>query len=125
MLHIYDVDRRRRIDTLVMPSLVGLQSPGWSPDGEHLAFSMLVPEKPPMLVDAPSKPKDAEWAEEPRVTTRLYYERDGSGYIEPGYRHYFVVSALGGTPRQVTGKPIFFEICDTLWAVSIESLPPL
>ncbi len=74
----------------------------WSPAGGHLAFSMLVPEKPPILVDAPSKPKDAEWAEEPRVTTRLYYERDGSGYIEPGFKHLFVVSALGGTPRQVT-----------------------
>lgn len=74
----------------------------WSPDGEQIAFSMLVPEAPPVLVTAPSKPKDAEWAEAPRVTTRLKYERDGSGYIEPGYTQYFVVSALGGTPRQVT-----------------------
>jgi dipeptidyl aminopeptidase/acylaminoacyl peptidase len=81
------------------------RSPGtlsWSPDGKTIAFPMLVPEKPPMLVKGPSKPKDAEWADEPRVTTRLYYERDGSGYIEPGYTQFFVVSALGGTPRQVT-----------------------
>ena len=91
------------------------RSPGalsWSPDGEQIAFSMLVPEEPPMLVKAPEKPKDAEWAEAPRVTTRLYYERDGSGYIEPGYAHFFVVPALGGAPHQVTsgnfqhgGKP--------------------
>jgi len=59
----------------------------WSPDGAHIAFSMLVPEDP---------------ADEPRVTTRLKYERDGSGYIEPGYEQFFVISALGGTPRQVT-----------------------
>lgn len=74
----------------------------WSHDGKHIAFSMLVPEDPVVLVTAPAKPDDAQWPDAPRVTARLKYESDGSGYIEPGYRHYFVVSALGGTPRQVT-----------------------
>ncbi len=74
----------------------------WSPDGTYIAFSMLVPEDPVVLVTPPVKPDDAEWPDEPRVTTRLKYERDGSGYIEPGYEHFFVISALGGTPRQVT-----------------------
>ena len=74
----------------------------WSPSSKQIAFSMLVPGEPPVLVTAPQKPKDAEWAEPPRVTTRLKYERDGSGYIEPGFKHYFVISAAGGTPRQVT-----------------------
>ncbi|MFQ5608912.1 MAG: prolyl oligopeptidase family serine peptidase [Woeseiaceae bacterium] len=75
----------------------------WSPDGRHIAFSMLVPEDPVVLVTPPAKPEDAEWPEAPRVTTRLAYERDGSGYIEPGFSHYFVVPAIGGSPRQVTG----------------------
>ncbi len=74
----------------------------WSPDGRQIAFSMLAPEKPPVLVKEPSKPKDAKWADKPRVTTRLTYERDGSGYLEPGFHHYFVVPAVGGTARQVT-----------------------
>ncbi|MDX1509076.1 MAG: S9 family peptidase, partial [Woeseiaceae bacterium] len=74
----------------------------WSPDGESLAFSMLVPEEPVVLVTPPAKPDDAEWAEAPRVTSRLVYERDGAGYIEPGFNHFFVVPAIGGTPRQVT-----------------------
>ena len=74
----------------------------WSPDGEQIAFSMLVPEAPPVLVTPPKKPDGAEWAEEPRVTTRLKYERDGSGYIETGYNHHFVVPADGGSARQVT-----------------------
>jgi len=74
----------------------------WSPDGNHIAFSMLMPEKPPVLVKAPEKPKDAEWAEEPRITTRVKYETDGSGYIEPGFNHFFIVPAEGGTARQVT-----------------------
>ncbi len=78
------------------------QGLSWSPDGKRIAFSMLVPEVPPILVSPPTKPKGAEWAEEPRVTTRLKYERDGSGYIETGYKHFFVVSAEGGSARQIT-----------------------
>jgi len=74
----------------------------WSPDGRQIAFSKLVPEEPVVLVTAPSKPDGAEWAEAPRVTTRLKYERDGSGYIEPGYHQYFVVPAIGGSPRQLS-----------------------
>ncbi|MEM7249091.1 MAG: S9 family peptidase, partial [Acidobacteriota bacterium] len=74
----------------------------WSPDGKQIAFGMTVPEEPAVLVKAPPMPKDAEWAAKPRVTTRLKYERDGSGYMEPGTTQYFVVSSLGGTARQVT-----------------------
>lgn len=93
----------------------------WSPDGTQLAFSMLVPEKAPILVNAPSRPKGAEWAEHPRVTTRLKHESDGSGYIEPGYHHYFVIPAEGGTARQITqgdrmhrGEPLWTHEGDAL-----------
>lgn len=81
----------------------------WSPDGQHIAFSMLVPEAAPVLVSPPSKPEGAEWADEPRVTTRMIYERDGSGYIETGYNHYFIVPAIGGTPRQLTSGKYHHE----------------
>ena len=74
----------------------------WSSDSQHLAFSMLVPEEAPTLVSPPVKPEGAEWAEHPRVTTRLKHEADGSGYLEPGYRQYFVLPADGGTARQIT-----------------------
>ncbi len=78
------------------------KSLSWSPDGTQIAFRMLVPEEPVVLVQAPEKPDDAEWSEEPRVTARLKYETDGSGYMEPGFEQFFVISALGGAPRQVT-----------------------
>lgn len=74
----------------------------WSPDGQWLAFSMLVPEKPPSLVDPPRKPKGAEWADPPLMITRVHHEADGAGYLETGYHHLFVVPAEGGTPRQIT-----------------------
>lgn len=74
----------------------------WSPDGNSLAFAMLVPEEPVVLVTPPAKPEGATWPDAPRVTTRLRYERDGAGYIEPGFNHFFVLPAIGGTPRQVT-----------------------
>lgn len=93
----------------------------WSPNGEQIAFSMLVAEEPPVLVSAPAKPDDALWADEPRVTTRLKYERDGSGYIETGYNHYFVVPAVGGSPRQVTsGK--FHHTGTPEWSVDGKAL---
>ena len=74
----------------------------WSPDGKRIAFCMTVPEKPPVLVTPPAAPKGAKWAEKPRVTTRLKHEADGTGYIDPGFRHVFVIPSHGGAPRQIT-----------------------
>ncbi len=93
----------------------------WSPDGKQIAFSMLVPEAPPVLVSPPAKPKDAQWADEPRVTTRLKYERDGSGYIETGYNHYFVVPAIGGSPRKITSG-MFHHTGSPQWSADGQSL---
>ena len=35
------------------------------------------------------------------------------------------LSTVFGTPTQVIGYPSLRPICETLWAVSMESLPPL
>lgn len=74
----------------------------WSPNGQQLAFSMNVEKEPPVLAKMPKKPKDAKWAEKPRITDRLYHEADGRGYIDPGFNHVFVIPADGGAPRQLT-----------------------
>ena len=63
---------------------------------------MSAPAPPETLGPALDKPKDAQWAEPLRVTTRMVYRDDGKGDREAGYDHVFVVSADGGSPRQIT-----------------------
>ena len=82
-----------------------LESPSgitWSPDGTQVAFSMLVPEDPPSLAKLPEKPNGAQWADPPRLITRLKNRADGQGYLPHGYHHLFVLPSDGGTPRQIT-----------------------
>lgn len=74
----------------------------WSPCGEYIAFSMLVPHAETWPVKMPSRPEGAEWTEAPRIISSLVYRRDRLGFLEEGYRHIFVVPAEGGVPRQVT-----------------------
>ncbi len=81
----------------------------WSHDGKQIGFTMKVDAKQPTLVAPPKKPKGAKWAKHPRVTTRLKYEADGSGYTTPGFRHIFVISAEGGTARQVSKGDLNFS----------------
>ena len=74
----------------------------WSPDGEHLSFTMTVQSEPAFSVDPPGKPQGAEWTDAPRVVTRADYRQDRVGFIDDGWRHVFVVPAVGGTARQLT-----------------------
>ncbi|MEO0438804.1 MAG: S9 family peptidase [Pseudomonadota bacterium] len=74
----------------------------WSPNGDAIAFTMDVAAKPAEIGKRPDKPEGAEWAEPPRVSTRLYHEADGSGYLPPAFSHIFLVPAEGGTARQLT-----------------------
>jgi dipeptidyl aminopeptidase/acylaminoacyl peptidase len=81
------------------------EAPGsvrWSPDGTHLAFQMQVPQREPWALDMPPAPKGAKWTEPPRVVTKVKYRADRQGFVPDGFSHLFVVSADGGTPRQVT-----------------------
>ncbi len=78
------------------------RSLNWSPDGRNIGFLMFLPEKPLQIVTAPRKPKNAKWADKPRITDRLKHESDGSGYMREGFSHIFYISSEGGKPTQVT-----------------------
>jgi len=77
----------------------------WSPDGKWLAFRMLVPMRERWPVEVPSPPAGATWTPPPHVVEKLNYRRDRVGFTDEGYQQLFVVSADGGTPRQLTEGP--------------------
>ncbi|MDB5466565.1 MAG: peptidase prolyl oligopeptidase active site region [Phenylobacterium sp.] len=87
----------------------------WSPDGRTLAFTMLTLDQGQPLGAPLVPPEGAKWAEPLKVIDRVTYRADGAGYLKPGYRHIFAVSADGGSPRQLTfgkfddGGPISFD----------------
>lgn len=93
----------------------------WSPDGKWLAFSMFVEGAELSLVSSPKKPKGAEWADAPTITTRFKHETDGSGKMKPGYSHLFVLPAEGGTARQVTSGD-FNHSNTPIWSYNGQSL---
>ncbi len=74
----------------------------WSPDGMRIAFTMHVSDVPKPFVKLPTPPKGAEWAAPPVMIRSLNYRFDGKGYLTEGHAHLFVLSADGGTPRQLT-----------------------
>ncbi|MFP8488547.1 S9 family peptidase [Gracilimonas sp. Q87] len=97
----------RWMDSGVSASLTNLtESPGnlkWSPDGSMLLFSKFVPaQSSQKIAQLPSPPEGAEWEQPAQVIDDVVYRRDGGGYVEKGYNHIFVISAEGGSPRQLT-----------------------
>ena len=76
----------------------------WSPDGKYIGFTMFVEDDVLKLVSPPQKPDNATWAPAPRITDRLKHEADGSGYMEKGFHHLFMISSEGGTPIQVSSE---------------------
>ena len=74
----------------------------WSPDGEQIAFEMFVERRGAPLATPPDAPEGADWAPPVKVIEELVYRRDGAGYLDVGNAHLFVLSADGGTPRQLT-----------------------
>ncbi|HMP29927.1 MAG TPA: S9 family peptidase, partial [Saprospiraceae bacterium] len=82
------------------------KSPGqieWSPDGKTIAFTMSVAGQNPSLGKIPSPPKGAIWVKSPTIVNEFSYKSDGNpNILETSYRHIFLISADGGSVRQLT-----------------------
>jgi dipeptidyl aminopeptidase/acylaminoacyl peptidase len=74
----------------------------WAPDGQSVAFTMLVPKQEAWNIKLPQRPEGAKWTKDPRIVERFVYRADRVGFLDEGYRHIFLVPATGGTPRQLT-----------------------
>jgi dipeptidyl aminopeptidase/acylaminoacyl peptidase len=74
----------------------------WSPDGKWIGFSSVVPKNVAWRIDMPEAPKDAKWTANPRIVQSMHFRQDRRGYMDPGFRHLFIVPADGGTPRQIS-----------------------
>jgi dipeptidyl aminopeptidase/acylaminoacyl peptidase len=79
----------------------------WTPDGKSVVFRMNVPpsSRSSWRVEnqlTALKPRNAEWTAAPRVVEKLNYRRDRVGFTSDNVSQLFVVTAEGGTPRQIT-----------------------
>jgi dipeptidyl aminopeptidase/acylaminoacyl peptidase len=63
---------------------------------------MFVPSTSDWRIALPAAPSGATWTPAPKHVTTLHYRQDRKGFDRPGSTHLFVVSAEGGTPRQLT-----------------------
>lgn len=90
--------------TALITNLASLPSSiTWSPDGQSIAFSMSVEaNEKPFKVTMPKKPKGAKWSESFTYITKARYQANGRGLLKPAYSQIFIVSAQGGTARQLT-----------------------
>ena len=75
----------------------------WSPDGHWLAFTMPVAaERKPLKVELPEAPKNAKWADPPKLIDRMVFRVDGEGYLPNVFSQLFIIGSEGGAARQLT-----------------------
>lgn len=94
----------------------------WSNNGTRISFTQFVPDKEsPLKIKLPSRPKGAKWAAPAVIVDRLSWQRDGSGYREPGYSQVYTIdSILGGTPRQITSGD--YSHSDPQWSADDKTI---
>ena len=79
----------------------------WTPDGKSILFRMNVAPNARQTFRVESalnsmKPRNATWTAPPRVVEKKDYRRDGTGFTTDNVSQLHIVTADGGTPRQIT-----------------------
>src|SRR2546425_871272 len=63
---------------------------------------MFVPDPTPWKISMPAAPEGAKGTPAPPIGDRLHSRQDRIGFTDEGFTHLFLVTADGGTPRQLT-----------------------
>lgn len=115
----------RWMDTGAETKLTNVQYPpgeiSWSSDDHQLAFNMFVSKQGSSVIKLPPKPKNAKWNDPPVYIDKLTFRTNQQGYLQDGYQQLFILSADGGTPRQITsgdhnhGAPVWSKGNDRLY----------
>jgi dipeptidyl aminopeptidase/acylaminoacyl peptidase len=59
-------------------------------------------ERKPLKVELPEAPKNAKWADPPKLIDRMVFRVDGAGYLPNVFSQLFIIGADGGAARQLT-----------------------
>ena len=59
-------------------------------------------ERKPLKVELPEAPKNAKWADPPKLIDRMVFRADGEGYLPNAFSQLFIIAADGGAARQLT-----------------------
>jgi len=99
----------RYMDTGVESQITNLENAmsdlAWSPDSKWIAYFSRVRVQPKWSIKSTPAPPGAKWTEGPTIVTKLAWRADGiggAGLLPESLPHLFVISAEGGSPRQVT-----------------------
>jgi dipeptidyl aminopeptidase/acylaminoacyl peptidase len=99
---VWLLDRRGGEATKLTDYKGGVSSFAWSPDGTRLAVVATDPD--PDEVKKKDK-DDKDKAPKPIVVRRLYFKRDGTGYLDEFRNHVHVFDVAKRTTTQVTAGP--------------------
>ncbi len=97
----------------------GIGGLSWSPDGKQLLCSVTKTDQE--VLDREADERKKKLGTVVRVYDRIFYKRDGEGFLGHERQHIWVVDALTGEGKQLTDHKVFDEV-DPAWSPDGKSI---